>query len=111
MIKKLLRQLRRFRGSDDSGAAIVELALAVPPLVFIVAGIVDFGALMNAGDAMQAATRSVAEYARNSPNCAAGGLTNAACITDINGYVSNLKTTDPILSGATFAPSATAAGA
>jgi len=110
MIGKLLRQLRRLRRSDDSGAVSVEMALTVWPLFLLVAGAADFGAVVNTGHALQAATRSVAEYARNSPDCAAGGLTNSNCVTGINNFVSSIKSTDSVISTATFTPSSTAVG-
>jgi hypothetical protein len=51
---------------------------------------------------LEGATRSLAEYARNSSACAVGGLSNSSCITGLNSFVSTLKSNDTSLSTASF---------
>src|SRR2546421_12250670 len=102
MIEKLIGQLHRPRGDRNSGAVAVEFALTAPLLVVVAFGAADYGALMTDAASIEGATRAVAEYARNSPECAAGGLTNPDCITGINNFVSTLNSSGTSLSSATF---------
>jgi hypothetical protein len=61
---------------------------------------------MNASASLEGATRAVAEYARDSIECAGGGLSDSNCISHINSLVSTLQTNNSSLSSATFTPSA-----
>jgi hypothetical protein len=76
-------------------------------MVVVVLGIADYGLLMNSSASLEGATRAVAEFARNSPYCVGGGLTDSNCVSGINGLVSTLKTNNSSLSSATFTPSTT----
>jgi Flp pilus assembly protein TadG len=106
MLDKLMGSLDRFWRRGNSGAAAVELAITAPFMIVLALGIADYGNLMNASASLEGATRAVAEFARNSPQCAAGGLSSSSCITGINNLVSTLQTNNSSLSSATFAPSA-----
>jgi Flp pilus assembly protein TadG len=60
------------RGEDDHGIAgsvAVELGLLAPLLIILIVGIVDFGNLLNNTQALEAATRIGAEYARGGSSC------------------------------------------
>jgi len=61
--------IRRWRGLGTSGAAAVELAIATPFLVLLIIGVIDFSAWMNSSQAIAAATRIGAEFARDSSTC------------------------------------------
>ncbi len=80
-----------------AGAAAVELALATPVLVTLVVGGVDFGALFNNGQALAAAVRGGAEYARNSATCQQGidvlnsPQITSACIQGVQNAVNSAK--------------------
>jgi Flp pilus assembly protein TadG len=107
MLDKLIGSLDRLYRAGNTGAAAVELAITAPFLVVLALGIADYGNLMNASASLEGATRAVAEYARNSPECAGGGLSDSNCISYINSLVSTLKSNYSSLSSATFTPSAT----
>lgn len=102
MLGKLTGSLHRLRRARNSGAAAVEFAITAPIFVVLALGAADYGALMTDAASLEGATRAVAEYARNSPECAAGGLTNPDCITGINNFVSTLNSSGTSLSSATF---------
>ena len=102
MLGKLTESLHRLRRARNSGAAAVEFAITAPLLVVLALGAADYGALMTNAASLEGATRAVAEYARNSPECAAGGLTNPDCITGINNLVSTLQSSGTSLSSAAF---------
>ena len=63
--------MRRPFFRDVAGAVAVELGLLAPLLVVLAIGIVDFGNLLNFSQALAAATRVGAEYARGSSVCRA----------------------------------------
>jgi Flp pilus assembly protein TadG len=105
--KKLMVLLRQLYGGRN-GAAAVEFAITAPVMVVLVLGIGDYGALMNTTASLEGATRAVAEFARNSPYCVGGGLTDSNCVSGINNLVTTLKT-NGIIASATFAPSAISA--
>ena len=88
------------------GSAAVEFAITAPVLVLLVLGAADYGAVMGNGASLEGATRAVAEYARNSPECntATGGgwLANSSCTSGINNLVSTLQSNDTSLASATF---------
>jgi Flp pilus assembly protein TadG len=71
------------------GAVAVELGLLVPLLVLLAIGIVDFGNLLQSTQAIAAAARIGAQYARDSTTCKSGiqilssPPVNAACTTGI----------------------------
>jgi Flp pilus assembly protein TadG len=102
MIKNLIGPLCRTRSSQNVGAAAVEFAITAPLLVVLALGAADYGALMTNAASLEGATRAVAEYARNSPQCAAGGLNSPSCITGINNFVNTLQSSGTSLSSATF---------
>ena len=62
-----MRRIRDFRG-DERGALIVEFALIVPILFFLVFGIVDFGRAYFTMNNLAAAVREGARYASVVPN-------------------------------------------
>jgi Flp pilus assembly protein TadG len=111
MMETLIGPRGSRRGAWDSGAAAVELSFLLPVLVVLGLGVSDYGALMGSAASLEAATRSVAEYARNSAACAAGGLANSDCITGINSLVTTLKSNNTAISSATFTPSSVQANA
>lgn len=88
------------------GSAAVELAITAPVLVLLALGAADYGAVMGNGASLEGATRAIAEYARNSPECntATGGgwLANSSCTSGINNLVSTLQSNDTSLASATF---------
>lgn len=86
----------------DSGAALVEFAITAPLLVLLALGAADYGTITNNGTSLAGATRAVAEFARNTAECAGGGLANSDCITEINSFVSTLQSNDTSLSSASF---------
>jgi Flp pilus assembly protein TadG len=57
---------------DTAGAVAAELAIAVPFLVWLIAGVIDFSGYMNSSQAITAATRIGAEFARDSATCKSG---------------------------------------
>jgi Flp pilus assembly protein TadG len=75
-----------WRASD--GAAAVELGLVLPFLIWLILGVIDFGGYMNSSQAIAAATRVGAEYARDSAVCKStatgvdiiNDVVNATCI-------------------------------
>jgi Flp pilus assembly protein TadG len=58
---------RRWRGAWSAGSAAVEFAVTAPVLVALVIGGADYSIMANKQDALEAATRAGAEYARASP--------------------------------------------
>jgi Flp pilus assembly protein TadG len=102
MIERLIGSLRRLYSVRDTGAAVVEFAITAPFMVVLVLGVADYGALMNASASLEGATRAVAEYVRDAPQCALTGLTSSNCLTGINGLVSTLQSNNSSLSSATF---------
>ena len=54
---------RRIPGKDDRGAELIELALVLPILLFIIAGIVDFGFLFQRYEVVTNAAREGARVA------------------------------------------------
>jgi Flp pilus assembly protein TadG len=102
MIKNLIGPLGRSRSAQNTGAAAVEFAITAPLLVVLALGAADYGAYMTNAASLEGATRAVTEYARNSPECAAGGLSNSNCVTGINSFVSTLQSSATSLSSATF---------
>jgi len=64
------RPARRFLGT--AGGAAVEFALVTPFLFLLIFGGIDFGNFFNSSQAIAAATRAGAEYARGSLTCQAG---------------------------------------
>lgn len=99
---------RRRRSLGTGGAAAVELGLALPFLVLLVIGIIDFGTYLDGSQALAAATRVGAEFARDSTTCKAGiqVLSNpqisAACVGSgstggIEGAVQNAANFNPAL--------------
>jgi Flp pilus assembly protein TadG len=109
MVEKLIAGWLAHRILGNSGAAAVELSFMMPVLVLLALGAADYGALMGSASSLESATRSVAEYARNSPYCAVPGLTDSNCISGINNLVATLKTNNTAIASATFTPSATLA--
>jgi Flp pilus assembly protein TadG len=107
MFDILMRLMNRLYPGGNAGAAAVELAITAPFMVVLALGIADYGNLMSASASLEGATRAIAEYARDSPECAGGGLSDSNCISNINSLVSTLKTNNSSLSSATFTPSAT----
>ncbi len=83
------------------GSVAVELALLAPLLVTLVVGISDFGNLLNSSEALAAAARIGAEYAKNSPTCQGDWATNstpsAGCTTGIRNAVTNSMAFVPAL--------------
>jgi Flp pilus assembly protein TadG len=86
----------------DAGSAAVEFATTAPVLIVLALGVADYGALMTNWASLQGATRALAEYARGSAACAAGGLANSNCVTGMNHLVSTLQTNDTSISSASF---------
>src|SRR6266446_2306070 len=111
MVKKLIGSWRLRSGAQNSGAAAVELSFMMPVLVLLGLGAADYGVLMGSAASLKAATRSVAEYARNYPACVAGGLADSNCIAGINSLVTTLKSNNTAISSATFTPSSVQANA
>jgi Flp pilus assembly protein TadG len=59
---------RRWRSAWNAGSAAVEFAITAPVLVALVIGGADYSIMANKQDALEAATRAGAEYARAKPN-------------------------------------------
>ena len=83
-----LRQLLR-RGRGQEGAAAVEFALCLIPLLLIVAGIVDFGESWYMQSVLASASREGARYAtRYQTNSTTGArLIPSALVPSIQNYV------------------------
>jgi hypothetical protein len=78
------------------GSATVEFALVASVLLFLGLGIADFGMMFNNYQALAAATRIGAEYARDSPTCQSGvnasvapPTVSAACSSGIQSAVTS----------------------
>src|SRR4051812_16188164 len=102
MNEMLIGSLYRLHPVRNTGAAAVEFAITAPFMVVLALGIADYGMLMNASASLEGATRALAEYARNSPECAASGLSSGNCTNGINGLVSTIQSNNSSLSSATF---------
>jgi hypothetical protein len=93
------------RGSlDDAGAVAVELGVVIPFLLLIIIFVIDFGSYMNATQAIAAATRVGAEFARDDPNACKTGIDVLktpqildACITGIENAMQNAGNFSPAL--------------
>jgi Flp pilus assembly protein TadG len=100
------------RGSlGTAGAVAAELAIATPFLSLLILGVVDFGGYMNGSQAIAAATRVGAEYARDSAVCQSSttgvdmvnDVVNATCIgagnpaSGIEGAMQNAMNFSPAL--------------
>jgi Flp pilus assembly protein TadG len=81
-----------------AGSATIEFALVASVLLFLALGIADFGVMFNNYQALAAATRIGAEYARDNPTCqsTATGINTlanppvgASCVTGIQSAISN----------------------
>jgi Flp pilus assembly protein TadG len=59
--------VRRWRNACNAGGAAVEFAITAPVLVALVIGGADYSIMANKQDALAAATRAGAEYARANP--------------------------------------------
>src|SRR6202047_2949056 len=59
--------VRRWRSACNAGSAAVEFAVTAPVLVALVIGGADYSIMANKQDALEAATRAGAEYARATP--------------------------------------------
>jgi Flp pilus assembly protein TadG len=92
---------RGFLGVD--GSVAVELGLVAPFLITVIFGIVDFGAYLDNSQAIAAATRIGAQYARDSATCKAGiqilssPQVNSACTTGIQNAMQNSISFSPAL--------------
>jgi TadE-like protein len=92
---------RRFLGT--AGAAAVEFALVTPFLFLLIFGGVDFGNFFNSSQAIAAATRAGAEYARGSSTCKAGiqvlntPQISTNCTTGIKNAMQNSFSFNPAL--------------
>jgi len=102
MIVNVIRSWLSRCSPGDRGAAAVEFAITAPLLVILAIGAADYGAIMNNGSSLEGATRAVAEYARDSSQCAGSGLASSTCTSGINSLVSTLQTNDTSLSSASF---------
>ena len=102
---------------DAGGSAIVEFALVAPFLILLALGIADFGTLFNNYQALAAATRIGAEYARDNPTCqnSATGISTlanpptigSACTTAIQSAMNNSIYFSPALTYPSSCPPAT----
>jgi Flp pilus assembly protein TadG len=63
----------RLFGRNETGAVAVEVAVAIPFLVFLAAGIVEYGRMMYSTQIMQTGVRDAARYLASLP-----GLPNAS---------------------------------
>ena len=110
MKRHLSRLVARFarrggRGSlDDAGAVAVELGVVIPFLLLIIIFVIDFGSYMNAAQAIAAATRVGAEFARDDPNSCKTGIDvlktpaiPTACVTGIKNAMQNAGNFSPAL--------------
>lgn len=88
----MMRRLRRARASSDSGSAVVELAVALPLLVLILAATIDFSRVFYFAMALTDAARAGAQYgAANVGNSAntATMETTATAATSVSGITAN----------------------
>jgi Flp pilus assembly protein TadG len=97
-----LKPLRLWHRAETTGSAAVEFAITAPLLTVLALGIADYGTLMMNTASLQGATRAVAEYARNSPSCASGGLSSSDCTSQLSTFISTLQANDTSLSSASF---------
>jgi Flp pilus assembly protein TadG len=80
-LEKFVRRIRahgngKHRGSNGDGQALIEYALVVPMLFFLIVGAVDFGGYIYSWVTVANAARAVADYAAMS-GAYAGGITPA----------------------------------
>jgi Flp pilus assembly protein TadG len=71
MLPRASQRLRRLTG-DRRGNAAVEFALGLPIVAALLSGIVDFGMMVRATNALQTAARAGAAYAAKYPDDGAG---------------------------------------
>jgi Flp pilus assembly protein TadG len=98
---------RRGLSHDAAGAVAMELAVATPFLALLIIGLVDFSVYINGSQAIAAATRVGAEFARDSSTCrnSATGISyaataptiGAACATGINAAMQDSAAFSPAL--------------
>lgn len=65
MKSMIFNKLRRFIRHDEKGAALAELAILVPFLVLMVAGVSEFGLFFKNYTTLSKSTRSAARYLSN----------------------------------------------
>lgn len=75
----MIRKHARKRGLGEAGAAAAEFAVALPLLVILTAGILDYGGAVNLSAKLFAAARSGAQYAFLHP-ADTGGIAGVAQI-------------------------------
>ena len=88
----MMRRLSRDRGASDSGSAAVELAVALPLLVLILAATIDFSRVFHIAMALTDAARAGAQYgAANTANSVntATMQTTATGATSVSGISAN----------------------
>ena len=79
-----MRPLHFLRRTRRGGNAMLELALAVPTLVLILAGATDFGRLLNETMVLQGASHRGALYASMNPDATDDAITNVTT-ADLDG--------------------------
>ena len=73
---------RRHQPKSESGAALVELAVALPVLVYVLVGTIDFGRVFYTSNALSNAARAGAQYGARS-------LGNSGLITTMQTTATN----------------------
>lgn len=76
---EIRRRLRWFH-RDAQGAVAIEAAIATPFLVFLTAGIVEYGTLLYSMDLMQTGVRDAARYLASVPGLPAASGTDKAAM-------------------------------
>lgn len=99
--------IRRLRGCN-AGAAAAEFALIALPVVLLALGTFDYFAATYETTAIEAATRGLAEDARDDPACGSagfgGGAMSSNCSSALSSLWSTMQSGNNTLSGATFSP-------
>jgi Flp pilus assembly pilin Flp len=96
---------------DASGAVAVELAIVASFLALLIVGVVDFSAYLNGSQAVAAAARVGAEYARGTTGCysSTNSTLSATCVGTVDppagilGAMQSSAGFNPQLSGADLA--------
>ena len=84
--REALKKLRRLRSKDESGVAALEMALVLPALITLLAGIVDFGLVFNNFMAIRqgigaGVRQGVVAQAGTSSSCPLSGVSGAPTAT------------------------------
>ena len=105
MKRKFFPSIWPRRGVKD-GSAAVEFAIILFPLILLALGTFDYFAATYQITTLSGAARTVAEMARNDPQCV-GNATSTNCTANLYSLISSMSTNNNSLSGLTCCTSST----